>query len=235
MTIVAAPAVSDVAKVYKTLGELTRELLVGLGKGAQGSAAGVADAIVKQHLDDAQRILYLEFDWHTLIRYQDVPLGANQYRLDYPSFMDAERLIQMGVEVSGKWRPVDIGITMDMLDTQHTSPSFPVRYELYEQIELYPVSDQAYTMRIWGMKKLPRFTENGDRCVIDDTFVKLWALATLKAHYQHKDAQVVGNQVEKLRVKLRSKSWKKRVFDANLAQPVGPDWTPLAKPVVIGR
>lgn len=226
--------VQQVAKVYRTLGELRMELQDRLGGASQGQNAGVKAPVLNSMLRSAQKSLYLEFDWQTLIRYQDVTLGANAIRIDYPTFMDAERLIQIGVKVSNSWQEVKRGITLTMYTTQD-NPSYPVRFEEQDQIEFWPRADQSYLLRVWGIKALPRFTEDQDRAIIDDDLVFLWALATAKAHWGHKDAQAVGNQVEQLRVKLRSKSWKKRVYDANVGQPIGPDWEPLAKPVVLGR
>lgn len=237
MTIIAAPLVGDVAKVYRTLGDLRSELNIRLGKGAMGAGAGTNQQLVDSHLRTAQSVLYQDFTWHTLIRYQDAPLGVGQYRMDYPSFMDAERLLQVGVNIgtgSENWAEVRRGINMQMYNTLDNR-TYPRRFEQYDQIEFWPKADRAYTLRIWGVKALARFTEDNDRAMIDDDLVFLWALATLKAHYGQKDAQVVGNQVEKLRVRLRDRSWKQRVFDANLGAQAGPDWDPLPKPVVIGR
>lgn len=245
MSLVADPLVPDVAKVYRTLGDLRGELQGRLGQGATGSNAGVNRANLNSILRTAQKVLYTEFNWHTLIRYENVTLGQNATRLDYPSFMDPERLLQIGANVSAagtsapagtdNWREVKLGITLTMYNTQQV-PAYPQRYELYDQIEFWPKADRAYPVRIWGIKALPRFTEDEDRCLIDDDLVFLWALATAKAHYSQKDAVAVGNQVEKLRQTLRAKSWKKSVFEPALGGPgAGPDWEAIPKPVVVGR
>jgi hypothetical protein len=235
MSIVTGPLVSDLAKIYRTLGDLRSELQTVLGMGAQGQAAGVNLALINSHLRSAQYQLYMDFDWHTLIRYEDLTLGTDATRLDYPSFMDAERLLQVGVLVSNAWREVHRGITLTMYNTQTANPGPPYRFEQYDQIEFWPAADTPYTIRIWGIKALPRFTEDNDRPIIDDQLILLWATATLKAHYGKKDAPVAANQVERLRVRLRAKSWKQRVFDPNVGVPAMNDWEPLPKPVVIGR
>lgn len=237
MTLVASPAVADVAIVYKTLGELVRECQIRLGQGAQGANGGVNVALIKSHLDDAQFQLYNDFHWQTLIRYKDVTLGTGEIRIDYPSFMNAERLLQAAVNIgtgTENWVPIKPGIQIEHYNTQ-ANPTYPRRMEQYDQIEFWPQADRVYTVRIWGIKALPRFTEDGDRCLIDDHLVRLFALATLKAHYNQKDAQTVGNQVERLRLKLRGNSWKQRTFDGSVGSPATPDWEPLAKPVVINR
>lgn len=238
MTIVASP-VLGLAKTYRTLGDLRAELQVRMGGGAMGAAGGVNTALINSHLRTAQAILYQEFTWHTLIRYEDQTLGLDQYRIDYPSFMDAERLLQVAVDIGSQagsnpnWSEVRRGITAQHYNTLDNR-AFPKRFEQYEQIEFWPKADQPYTLRLWGMKKLARFTEDGDRTMIDDDLVLLWALATLKADKNHKDAQAVGNQVEKMRVKLRDRSWKQRVFEPHMGLPAN-DWEPLAKPFVVNR
>lgn len=239
MTIIAAPA-QDVAKVYRTLGDLRRELQDRLGQGGAGSAGGQNLGNLNSQLRMAQSILYQEFDWHTLIRYQDQQLGANQYRVDYPSFMDAERLLQVAVNIGAdgtqaNWQKIKPGIPVASYNTLD-SVSYPRRFEQYDQLEFYPKADRVYTIRIWGMKALPRFTEDADRPLIDDNLVLLWALASSKAHYKQADAAAVGNQLTNMRSKLRAKSWKQSVFDPNLGGPVqGPEWEPLNKPQVVGR
>lgn len=223
--------VTPLAGTYRTLLELRTQLQNRLGMGAQGAAPGINIGNLNSILYENQVVLYEEFDWHTLIGYTDITVGIGQINADYPTWMHPERLLQIGVKVSNTWIPVRRGIEINMYTTQASSPSFPRRFEQYSQIEFWPAADQAYTVRIWGIAKLAAFLQDTDRCTIDDSYVFLTSLAVAKAHYKQADAVLIGNLAEKLRGKLRSKSWKQDVFNPNMGNKVTMADDPIAKPI----
>jgi hypothetical protein len=120
------------------------------------------------------------------------------------------------------------GITPSMY-TYQTNYSWPQRWEPYAQMEVWPAADQIYPVRIFFIKNLARFTQDGDRASIDDTLISLVATATLKAHYRQPDAAGSQKASDALLIKLKAKSWGQSVFRPQ-------DWIdtePLVRPQTV--
>jgi hypothetical protein len=219
------------ARQYRTLGELRAEMRAMVGAGASGTAAGVASTLIDTHLRNAQTLLYNLHDWAHLRRYETKALGQTQYLIDYPVTANPDRIRYISVLRGSVWSPpLRRGITPQMY-TYQANPSWPQRWEPYEQIELYPISDQAYSLRIFFIKALDRLTDDGDRFTVDDVNVSLIATATLKAHYRQPDAAGIKSMADELIRRLKEKSWGQDVFKPD-------EWTemePLMRPQVLGR
>jgi hypothetical protein len=211
---------------YRTLGDLRAELIRRLGFGASGASAGVITATVDSFLFNAHVQLYNAHDWKRLRAYEDKTLGVGQYLIDYPDDANEERINDIQVLVNGVWRPVEAGIKHSDY-TYQDNTSYPARYEFYEQIEFLPKADQEYTVRIWYIKALTRFSQDADRCMIDDNLVFLHALANAKLHYKQADGQIYMNQLETLLSNLKTNSWTRKTFSR------GGDELPLVKPKVV--
>jgi hypothetical protein len=124
--------------------------------------------------------------------------------------------------------PLQKGITPSMY-TYQLNYSWPQRWEPYEQMEVWPAADQIYSMRVFYIENLGRFTQDGDRASIDDTAISLVATATLKAHYRQPDAAIAQKASDTLVLSLKSKSWGQSVFRPN-------DWIdsePLVRPQTV--
>lgn len=218
------------APLLRTLGELRAELQVRCGFGSSGAAAGVNRDNMNSFLQNAQRLLYNLHNWARLRRYTTVTLGSASTLVDYPTGYDPDRISAISVLRGGVWsRPLPKGISPQLYTTQTSMPSWPQRWEPYEQIEIWPQSDQAYSLRIFGMKSCDRFTQDNDRASVDDGDLFLIALARAKAHYRQPDAQVAEKDAETLLMKLKARSWGKTVFSVY-------DYTeeePTIKPVVV--
>lgn len=213
---------------YKTLGESRAELSRRLGFGATGAAAGVLQENLNSILRQAQVDLYWTHDWARLRGYTDVAIGADQYLIDYPDACNPERIKAISVLDGSVWsKPLDKGIPPQAYTNQDNTGR-PYRWEPYEQIELYPKADQAYTARIFYVKNLGRYTDDGDRASLDHDLIFTVALGRAKAHYRHPDAQGYLDNGNALLSKLKGKSWGKDVFNPN-------DYAdePLAKPRVV--
>jgi hypothetical protein len=214
---------------YRTLDDLRAELRAALGFGASGAAAGANQVLVDSHLRDAQTLLYYTHDWAHLRRYENLTLGASQYLLDYPATANPDRIKQISVLRSSVWSPpIPKGIPPQLYTTQDNE-SYPQRWEPYEQIEFWPKADQIYTVRVFFIKALERFTENADRASIDDTLIMILAKWTAKAHYRQPDAEIYKTQGEALLNRLKAKSWGQSVFNPG-------DYSaeePLVKPVTV--
>lgn len=222
---------------YRTLESLRTELLARLGMGAMGASGGANLTLIDSFLRNGQAQLYRMQDWKHLTDYQDKTLGANQNLLDYPdagvmaggSAARDKRVLRLEYQYNGQWLELTEGITTAMWSTMETLAS-PVRFERYAQLLMYPKADQAYTVRVWFVADLGRFTQNDDEATIDDEMVFLHALANAKAHYRQPDAPTYQGQLNTLLASLRGQS-----FSANGVYRRGEGGAPDRKPAVVGR
>lgn len=213
---------------YKTLGESRSELRTRLGFASAGAAAGVIQSNLNSILAQAQVDLYWTHDWARLRRYEDKELGSGQYLIDYPDSCNPERIRSISINDGSVWGPgLKKGISPEMY-TNQANTSRPYRWEPYEQIELFPKADQPYTVRIFFVKNLERYTQDGDHATIDHDLIFTVALGRAKAHYRQPDAQSYLDNANALLARLKGRSWGKDVFNPR-------DWAdePLAKPRVV--
>jgi len=217
---------------YKTLGELRSDMRAMVGAASAGAAAGPNSTLVDTHLRNAQTLLYWTHDWAHLRKYALKTLGADQHLLDYPddgNGANPDRIRYVSVLRGGVWSPpLKKGITPSMY-TYQDNKSWPQRWEPYTQIEIFPKTDQAYSLRIFFIENLAPFTQDGHRATVDDTAISLVATATLKAHYRQPDAALSKEASDSLLMKLKAKSWGQDVFRPN-------DWAdsePLVRPQVV--
>lgn len=199
---------------YRTLGDLRGELLARLGMGAQG-ASGASLTLINSFLRNGQAQLYRAQDWKHLADYADLPLGVGQNLLDYPSAgtMNTEvgctrdrRITKVETYYAGQWREIDEGIgtrEWSHMDTR----SWPARFERFAQLLIYPKADQIYTMRVWFIRDLGRFTADNDAATLDDEMILLHGVANGKAHYRHPDAAQYQGQLAQLMASLRGQSF----------------------------
>lgn len=222
---------------YRTLGELQAELLSRIGMGAMGASGGAAGTLTLSFLRNAQAQLYQMQDWKHLIDYKDADLGVEQNLLDYPSSGTMgtggcsrnKRVLKLARLVNGQWSDLDEGITTEMWSTMDNL-SWPARYERYAQLLFYPKANQVYTVKVWFVADLGRFTEQDDRASLDDEMIFLHALANAKAHYRHPDAGTYQGQLNTLLAGLRGQS-----FGANGVYRRDGKPAPEPRPAVVGR
>jgi len=220
------------ARQYRTLGELRAEMRAMLGAASAGASAGPNGTIIDTHLRNAQTILYWTHDWAHLRKYGLKTLGVDQYLLDYPAEgngANPDRIRYVSVLRGGVWSaPLPKGITPSMY-TYQDNKSWPQRWEPYAQLEVFPKADQVYSMRIFYIENLGRFTDDADRASLDDTAISAIATGTLKAHYRQPDAAVFQKMSDTLVMTLKSKSWGQDIFRPN-------DWIesePLVRPQTV--
>jgi hypothetical protein len=217
------------ARQYKTLGELRSDMRAMLGAASSGSAAGPNATLIDTHLRNAQTLLYWTHDWAHLRKYETKTLGQHAYQIDYPTTANPDRIKAVSVLRGGVWSPpIPKGITPSMF-TYLENYTWPQRWEPYEQMEFQAKADQAYSVRIFFIKALDRFTQDADRASLDDTLISLVATATLKAHYRQPDAAISQKASDSLVIKLKAKSWGQDVFKPQ-------DWInsePLVRPQTV--
>jgi hypothetical protein len=186
-----------------------------VGAASSGASAGPNATLIDTHLRNAQTLLYWTHDWAHLRKYALKTLGQHQHLVDYPSTgngANPDRIRYVSVLRGGVWSPpIKKGITPSMY-TYQENYSWPQRWEPYEQLEIWPAADQAYSLRIFYIENLARFTQDGDRASLDDTAIALVATATLKAHYRQPDAALAKGASDALVQTLKSKSWGQDVF-----------------------
>lgn len=185
-----------------TLGDLRAEFLSRLGFAAQGAAAGVLVNTANSYLKRAQEYLYWKYDFNELRKTHDWTLNTGQTIYDWPDNMEPRQLIELRALVNGWWLPMYEGIDYQH-DTFVDSQSYPTRYDRRAQLEIYPEPDVTYTMRGEFYERLGRFTQDADRCTIDDVLIFNYALAKAKRHYKQNDAQDYADEVADLLKKLR--------------------------------
>lgn len=214
---------------YRTLGDLRGTLLARLGMGAMGASGGANQTAIDSFLQNGQHQLYWMQDWKHLTWYQDYTTGVGQNTYDYPNDADQDRrILRIEVKIAGQYIPISAGITTEMWSTMDT-PGAPARFELLDQILVYPKADQAYTLRVWYVKDLMPFTENNHTATIDDGLVFLHALANAKAHYRHPDAQRYEGQLDTMLARVRGQSFVKTVYRREDHGVIDP------RPAVVGR
>lgn len=217
------------ARQYRTLETLRTEMKAILGHGAAGSASGLNNVIIDAHLRDAQTLLYWNHEWAHLRKYEIKNLGVDQHLVDYPVTANPDRVLAISVSLSGVWSPpVPKGISPQLYTTQ-SNKSWPQRWEPYEQIEVWPIADQIYPLRIFFIKNMERFEQDGDRASIDDTLIATVAKGSLKAHYRQPDAALYQETAKNLLLTLKAKSWGRSRFRPEDAI----DEEPVAKPVTV--
>jgi hypothetical protein len=215
---------------YRTLGELRAELLARLGMGAMGASGGANSVLIDSFLRNGQAQLYRAQDWRHLTAYADITTGVGQNQYDYPNACERDqRVLRVEVQQSGLWTPLCEGIETGMWSTMDTQ-SIPTRYERFAQLLIYPKSDAAYTLRVWYVADLGRFTQASDESTLDDEMVLLHALANAKAHYRQPDAATYQGQLNSLLGQLRGDS-----FGSNRVYRRGNAAEPERKPALLGR
>lgn len=215
---------------YRTLEDLRDELRARLGFSASGSSAGVQVPILNSFLRSAQAILYWTHDWVKIKKYETKTLGANAYQIDYPTTANPERVTAVSILNGNLWTE---GLRRGIKPEDFTyldNYTLPTRWEPREQIEFNVKSDKAYSVRVFFVKALTRFTQDADRATIDDDLIFMHALGDAKAHYRHPDAKTYTDQRDALLIRLKAKSWGKTVFSPREYEAID---EPLQKPVVV--
>jgi hypothetical protein len=223
---------------YRTLGELRAELLSRLGMGAMGASGGANGTLTNSFLRNGQSQLYRMQDWKHLTDYFDKTLGTSQNLLDYPTAgtMNTsvgcsrdKRILRLERVIDTTYVKLEEGIDTEHWDTMETL-TYPMRYERFKQLLIYPKADQTYTVRVWFIRDLGRFTQDNDEATLDDEMILLHALANAKAHYRQPDAATYQGQLNTLLASLRGQSFGSNGVYRRNERPL-----PLAKPRVEGR
>lgn len=192
-----------VLPLKRTLGDMRSELQTRLGFGMSGQAGIVNSPIMDSFLRSAQEQLYWQFEWRELCTYEERQTGTDQQFYDYPADCNIERIQSINVWDGGQWVPLDEGISVQDRSTQVNTR--PLKYDRFEQFELWPIPIGQFDMRIEYVKTLDDFSESTDRASLPSEIVFLFALVNAKAHYRQPDADRYEKQLDALLARLKAK------------------------------
>ncbi|HET9679407.1 MAG TPA: hypothetical protein VFP95_02465 [Gammaproteobacteria bacterium] len=193
----------------KTLQNLRDQLRDRLGFAEMASSSGPTQLVLDSFLQGAQSQLYWQYEWEHLRRIWDIPtvIATNQYA--YPANADSEspeprRILSVhAVDDAGRWVRLREGI--DPALYSNTATAIPQRFaRIGDKLEVWPVPDAVYTIKVEGFKALDAFSAASDTVTIDAELVFLLALANAKAHYGQADHQLYFNQVGTMLGQLRA-------------------------------
>ncbi len=179
--------------VYKTKGELRSKLLIRLGYGGLGAAAGNYVSMADDLLENAQEEIFEILPNRYRVRDFDKTLGIGQQWLSIPDGCEADEIHEIRVYYAGYWHPLVEGINYAH-DSVADTTSYPQRYEISynpttekAQIEFWPDTDAEYQIRINAEMALTAFEADADLCCVDYRLLLLHAIAYGKSHLNKPD------------------------------------------------
>lgn len=212
----------------KTLDTLRAEVQIRLGFINAGSAAQAQRALIESMLQRAQEFLYAQVYMRELEAEADQTLNAGQVLYDWPTDMNRRKDFKLRALVNGQWQPLRVGIGPDQETISETGfRSYPQRYLDRAQIEVWPVPDQTYTLRIQYYKALARFTQANDVVTVPDDLVFMLALANAKSHFRQPDAEQYGAMATNMLRELRGAAHNGRRYIRGANKPES-----LPRPIV---
>lgn len=194
----------------RTLLELRTDIQLRLGFGMAGQAGVVNAPLIDSMLRSAQEQLYVQFDWAKLKAVQERSTGQAQQFYDYPADCNVERIQAIYLTWGGQLHQLEEGI--DYQDRSTPSSTIPQKYERRDQIELWPVPQAIYPLRIEYIKQLGAFIANSDRATLPSEIVYLHALTNAKKHYRQPDADTYASQLESVLQRLKMSNRSRTVY-----------------------
>ena len=203
---------------YRTLGELMTELRARLGFVTQGPASSSNEQIMRSFLQEGHDYVFEKLQPPAQRKISDLALIRGSRLYDWINDADGSQIdpgrvlgvwLMEGDEIYTKLR--QRGDFEGRPDEDEGQPSSYAH--LAGQMEIYPVPDGNYTLRIEYLQDKNRFTQPSDRPSVPDRLVFLYALANAKAHYRHPDSQAAGATFESMLAAEKSKQREgKRYF-----------------------
>lgn len=182
--------------VYLTKGELRDKLLIRLGYGGLGAAAGAFVPMADDLLEEAQEMLYELLKDEKQFREWTFSTGSGQRWYDIPSTCNIDHIDYVAVLDGEEWRCLHRGIDLAHDSVYDDIEEEPYRYDIRyndstgkTQIELWPKPGGVYSMKIEGQFEPTAFVADGDRASFDSRLILQYAVAYGKAHLNRPDAQ----------------------------------------------
>lgn len=186
------------APVYLTKGELRSKLLIRLGFGGLGAAAGNFVPMTDDLLEEAQDQLFELLPDEKRFREWGMNTVVGQRWYDIPAECDIDNITSVAVFWQNQvWRELDRGIDISHDSDFNDFDDDPYRYDIRynpttgkTQIELWPKPDAVYQWKIEGRLQIGTFVADTDRASFDSRLILLYAIAMGKAHLKRPDAQI---------------------------------------------
>ena len=203
----------------RSLGELITELRARLGFVTQGGASNSNETIMKSFLQEAHEYVFEQLQPPAIKVRTVLDVVKGSYLYDWVddanngARIDPGQVLGLSIVENGEhvYPLRQRNVSEPRADHEEGRPS---SYStLNGQIELYPVPDADYRLRIEYLSAKNRFEQQGDRPSVPDRLVFLLALANAKAHYRHPDSQAAGAMFESMLSSYRAKQHEnKRYF-----------------------
>lgn len=201
-----------------TLLEMIRNLRAETGRSLTTSVGVQERDTLVHNLQRTQKWLWYDYNWPRQVIDRDITLEAGSRYYAYPTDMDFEFVQTMWAQIGIMWTPLDIGITpmnYTMINSEAGIQSWPPRRWMHRvdqgptngdgQFELWPVPDQAGTLRIRGRRKLLPLVADTDYSTLDCDLIVLFAAARMLARMKAEDAQIVAAEAQRLYMDIKGR------------------------------
>lgn len=172
----------------KQLQEVVAQLRAETGRN-QSVAVGASELDnLKEQIRCMQELLYDDYDWPFLTIERSINLQAGQRYYDFPIDLNYDRLNKVKFKYGNVFRDVERGITFDdysVYDSTVGERSSPLlKWDVRntgtsEQLEVWPIPNDAGTLHFFGTKKLNPLVDDADRLDLDDRLVVLFIAAEI--------------------------------------------------------
>ena len=192
----------------KQLLSLIAQLRAETGR-TQNVAVGVNEVEnLKVVLARVQETLYEDHQWEHMNVERTITLAAGTRYYDLPSDLNFDRIMEMKLRYNTVYVELERGIGFDeysVFDSNASTPerSWPtqnwdVRFTgTTEQLEYWPIPNQAGTAYIRGTKVLGDLIQEEDTADLDDRLIVLFAAAEILSRQKSNDAKVKLGMAEK--------------------------------------
>ena len=166
--------------------------------------------------------LWNDYDWQFLNLTREgatVPLQAGLRYYGIPETVDIDSITNVYVRFGNGWSPIDYGIDhshYSQRDSDKGERSDPVqRWTVAnaDQIEVWPIpATNDGALGFEGKRRFARLTKGGDRCLLDDNLIVLFAASEILAAHKQPDAAKKEQAASAVLTRLRANgASKKRV------------------------
>ncbi len=218
--------------VYKTKGDIRSKLLIRLGYGGLGAAAGPFVPKADEFLDTAQDEIYEMIKDQGRTSYWDLTIGVAQQWEDVPSNMDPQGVTSVSVWYQDDWLPMIKGIGIAEDSIYDDIPGEPLRWDYKynqatgkAQIEIWPKTDAIYTVRLESELVPADFVADGDYCSVDFMLLLLHATAYGKADLNKPDAGIAMAAWDRRKNQIKARQHNAKRYIRGEKKP-----DPIAKP-----
>lgn len=176
-----------------------------------------------RRLQSAQEELWEEFDWPHLMVERQVPIAIGQRFYSPPTDVRIDRIIKIEFFVDGYWAPLHSGIGPVDYSVHNSDLNErawpPRRWRIWEgeQIEVWPISDQAADvatrsgyMKIIGIRNLAPLVRDSDLADLDDIVLTNRVAAELMK--DEKDVKLAMAKANNRLARLRANMSPRRTF-----------------------